>query len=281
MRIKKHQSGNRYLLTPQGLWVRDFTRAAPFLDINRLTRPADHERLIRNHLANVARPGAVYFDPHSSQARSVVIVGDGHEFQKKLAVLGRVPKNVTVIGIGRSLARWEGDRPLDFYVANNPYDECLSYLSARPGGKPTCLASVRTCPDFVKKYRGRIELYHPAPEEGFDTRGAVTPVRIDDYRNPLCAALGLAHRMGATRILLLACDEAFPDDRPAAVRLENGLFTYPQQLTTHGLVEGFAYWYRRQDGISVAVGDHSSGPNYKEIEYITEEDVRDFFLKEL
>ncbi len=104
MRIKKHHNGNRYLLTPEGMWVRDFTRPAPYVDINALTTAGDYEALIRNHLSNVAVPGAVHFDPQVRRARSVVIVSDGHGFAEKVSLLGKVPNNVAVIGIGRTLA---------------------------------------------------------------------------------------------------------------------------------------------------------------------------------
>lgn len=280
MRIKKHPNGNRYLLTPQGMWVRDFTRPAPYVDINALTTAGDYEALIRNHLANVAVPGAVHFDPQVRRARSVVVVSDGHGFADKVSLLGKVPNNVAVIGIGRTLAKWSAPRPMDFYVVNNPYPSCLSYLTDRKGGRPVCLASVRTNPEFVRRYGGRVELYLPVPEAGFSSRAVGGRTQVDDYRNPLCAALGLAHLMGADRILLLCCDETFADDRPGAERLPSGLHMYPQHRITHGLVGGFAHWFRRQDGRSVLIGDHSAGPKYDEIPYIPEEEVDAFFLQE-
>jgi hypothetical protein len=87
--------------------------------------------------------------------------------------------------------------------------------------------------------------------------------------------------MGATRILLMGCDESFEGERPGAEPVGDGLWQYPQQRVAHELVDGFAYWFRRQPGRRTLIGDHSSGQKYSEIQYIVEDGLTAFFNKEL
>ena len=124
--------------------------------------------------------------------------------------------DVVVIGVNRSLARWDvkAGRGMDYFVANNPYAECMSCLPAGHTHFPPCVASVRTNPDFLTRYRGPKFRYHPTCEDGFVHPGSPAGT-LDDYRNPVCAAIAVAHRMRATRLLLVCCDESFADERPA------------------------------------------------------------------
>src|SRR5581483_5776715 len=95
------------------------------------------------------------------------------------------------------------DLRMDYFIVNNPYPECMSYLPTnRP--LPKCIVSSRTYPEFVRQYRqrkGAIYKYNPSRERKFG--GVADSIYcVDDYRNPICAAVGLAYRFGAEKLLV-------------------------------------------------------------------------------
>ena len=99
-------------------------------------------------------------------------------------------------------------------------------------------------------------------------------VFIDDYRNPVCAALGIAYRMNAKKIMLFCCDDSFVDERPAAEKLENGLWAYPQHKISYRIIDGIGYWLKEKE---IGIMNHSSGIKYVNIPYISQENLLNYF----
>ena len=279
--IKNHSSRNRYLLTSSGLWVRDFVQRAPPLDINQFTDASDHRNLIDNELVNLElRVPSVSIENFRSFPKCV-IVSDGFGFMDKQAALENLPGDVCIIGVNRSLAKWAvGEdnkikRRMDFYVVNNPYLECMSLLPAH-AYRPTCITSLRTYPEFLRRYKGTLYYYEPTRSQQFGN-----PQRsgqaIDDYRNPLCAAVHLAYHFGVKKLCLFCCDDSFADERSAAEKLHNGLWMYPQHKIPHELVDGMLHWLKEQEDFDIEVVNHSSGPEYHRAPYISLEEISEFF----
>lgn len=279
MRIKKHANGNQYVLTPQGKWVRNFTvPLAPFVDINNTIDAKDHFQFLQNEVQNGFNRYQ-WIDSEQLHHPDIVIVSDGYGFKEKHKGLGSLPKNVTIIGVNGALAKWEiGARSISYYVVNNPYSECMRYLPKRAKVLPKCIASPRTHHEFLKNYRGTRMRYYPVNEQSYTTLGVKEAQwQVDDYRNPVCAAIGLAYRFGVERLLLLCCDDSFKEERAGAVKLENGLWMYPQHEVAHGLIDGNLYWLRSQPHQEVLLGDCSSGPKYTNASYIEEDKILSFF----
>lgn len=275
MRIKKHPTGNQYLLTEHGIWVRNFASPVAPLDINRLATTSDYAKFLENEIQN-ERHSLGNFDPKAVSFKGAVIVSDGYGFSEKHKVLEGLPLNVAIIAVNRTLVKWKVGRKIDFFLVNNPYAECMNQMPSHRY-YPRCVVSSRAYPEFVGLYKSRggfIETYSPTPEPGYSS-----PVRtlctLDDYRNPVCAAINLAYKLGASRVLTLCCDDSFEGERAAAVELSNGLWTYPQHLISHGTVSAMMSWYKKIKGVKVA--DHSSGPICEEVPYIHQDEVRAFF----
>lgn len=157
----------------------------------------------------------------------------------------------------------------------------MTYLPTVWKNASKCVASIRTFPDFLVRYRGPKLKYYPVCEEGFRQRAVDAVCQIDDYRNPICAAIGVAYRMRAAKILLFCCDDSFADERAGAERLPNGLWMYPQHRTVFDLIDGNMHWYASQPYKRVRVGNHSSGPEYGRVGYIDEDGLNAFFTREL
>lgn len=274
--IKKHKNKNEYLLISHSLWVRNFVKVAHPVDINKLINEKDYKLLTENELT-VSAMRVAKIDAETIRKNKVIIISDGYKFDENIEILSKLPRDVTVIGTNRSLAKWKRLR-MDYFVVNNPYRECMSYL---PNSYfPTCIASSRTLPDFIHHYRmkrGVVYQYNATRQVQYSGIDLGVLYYIDDYRNPICAAIGLAYRFGVQKLLLLCCDDAFEDNRSGSMKLHNGLHMYPQHEISHGLIEGNLYWLKRQPYHEVKIGNCSHGPKYKEIPYINNEDIVEFF----
>jgi hypothetical protein len=279
MRIKKHSNGNQYLLTEQKKWVRNFTNNnVPYIDINNTIETKDHFTFLNNEIKNGLKR-IQWIDSEQIYHPYIMIISDGYNFKEKQKIFNQLPKNITIIGVNGSLTKWENtNRNINYYVANNPYDECMKYLPKRSKILPKCVASPRTNYEFLSNYKGTKMKYYPVSEQSYTTIGEKeVQWQIDDYRNSICAAIGLAYRFGVERLLLLCCDDCFKDERPGAVQLENGLWMYPQHEVAHGLIDGNLYWLSNQKYQEVLIGDCSNGPKYNNASHIEEDKILLFF----
>jgi len=281
MRIKKFRN-NQYALA-EGIWTRNpFCEAKP-VDINGLSKK-DVPLFLRNESENQRIPHMQFEDAVGVGMDNVAIVSDGFLWEERQKVLGDIPNGrLKVIGVNGSLAKWtmvgEGapiKRTMTFYVVNNPYQECMGFLPKRHRYYPNIVASTRTNPKFLAEYKNQPYLYRPTPDTEYSGPGEAAAT-LDDYRNPVCAAISLAIRGGVRRLLLLCCDEAFQEERPGAVRMKNGLFQYPAQIVCQRVIDRHLFWAK---GAGVKVGDCSSGIEYENAEYISPEGILDFFDKE-
>ena len=290
MRIRKQQL-NQYALANQAesdVWVRDFTQSnARPIDINNLYSKEDFSLFLRNELLN-ANKIIPMIDQDSFVHPNIVIVSDGFDFVEHQHLLAKFPKDkVTIIGVNRSLSKWklvgekcppELKRSINWYVVNNPYTECIKFLPVKHRYFPRCIASVRTSPEFVRRYEGSIFSYLPTPSREYN--GAFrydSNSHFDDYRNSICAAISLAWKFKVRKLLLFCCDDSFVDERPLAERLENGLYSYPQQQLARHIIDANLYWLKEQN---VKIGDFSKGIILEHAAYINVDKLLSFFDEE-
>ena len=274
MRIKKHSNNNKYLSTDSGVWVRDFcTTAKRFEDINHLIPQKDFSVLLNNELENRKRRHP-NIDNENVVMRNIVIVSDGYDFESKQEILADLPDDVFIIGTNKALKRWSlvGRKTMNYYVINNPYVDAMSFIPKKYF--PTCIASSRTYLEFLKNYRGTKYTYFPVSEEGYSGLNMDSNYKIDDYRNPICAAIGLAYKFGVRKLALFCCDTSFKDNRPGAEKLENGFWAYPQQKLSHELIDGNSHWLSAQ---GVKICEHTNDYKFTNATYIKEEDIKRFF----
>lgn len=284
MRIKKHHSGNEYIRAGNVL-VRNFTKdCISSIQLTHMFEKDDYALVLKNQELNKNHPK---ISNEAIRFNNLVIVSDGYDFDNRHLFLGKLPKDVGVLVINRALLRWklllpttpvDQRRSVNAFVVNNPYKECMAYTPSQDNKYyPVCIASTRTNHEFLKKYLGDVYTYSPTPEErfGFDTK---EKYYIDDYRNPICAAIGLAHQFGSKKIMLLCCDNSFKDKREFSIELMNGLYTYPQHLRSEDIIDANIYWLTHQEDKQIEVANYSSGSKYRNAIYISaEEEALDFF----
>lgn len=280
MRVKKFEK-NKYILSKDGIWVRDPCGPYKNLDINKLYSK-EKKIWLNNELNNLKKSKS---DLPPIQYENVVICSDGYNWENKQEILGDLPYNlVKIIGTNGSLANWnmvgsnaKTKRAMSFYVANNPYEECCGYLPKKHNYYPNLIASLRTNNNFVNNYKGEIFFYKPSDDLDYSSPPNILNLCLDDYRNPICAALSLCYKLGAKKILLFCCDDSFEDERPNAIRMENGLYQYPQQIMCQNIIDKQLYWLKNNE---IKIFDHSSGINYENAEYINADQITSFFSKE-
>lgn len=278
-KVKRHPNGNAYCLTHQNKWVRNFVEENKrYIDLNNTIRHEDHFVFLQNETMN-SHQKFPWINSENFNYSDIVIVSDGYGFKEKQKILEKLPRSVLLMGVNGALTKWESKiRSLDYYVVNNPYQECLNFMPRNLRSFPKCIASCRTNYEFLDNYNGIIYRYYPVNESTYSSTGSSQVTwQVDDYRNPICACLGLAYRFGAERILLFCCDNSFIDDRPGSVSLENGLWTYPQHLIAHSLIEGNIFWLKNQPYWNVETNDHSSGPTFDMAPYIELDNILSFF----
>lgn len=282
MRIKKHHNGNEFLLTKDNMWVRNFTKnGVPYIDINKTYNKDDYFTFLKNEVQNSMGRYA-WIDAESFYHDKIVIISDGYNFtEKHLKLAKMLPKDVAIIGVNQSLKMWKApERNMNYYLVNNPYDECMRFMPRRNRGLPKCIASVKTNYEFLVHYKdkGSIYKYCPVNEENYTGKTyEKIKYQIDDYRNPVCAALHLSYHFGAEKVLLFCCDDSFEQERPGAEKLYNDLWQYPQQNIAHGLIDASTYWLKSMKYSETDIKDHSAGPLYENAAYIGEDEIQSFF----
>lgn len=273
MKIKNHPNRNDYCLSKHGYWIRDFTKklAKPY-DINDMMSLDDIKLVLENELKTNLKKYQMLED-HIVHEKAVII-GDGHGFEENVKLIESLPSDVAVIGVNGAFAKWKSSRRLNYYVVNNPYQECLYYYPQLITSWPKCIASVRTNAHFLEVYKGALFLYNPTVSENYNGIITDNEVFIDDYRNPICAAIGLSYKFNVKKLLLMSTLEMYAEGRAGTELAKDSLWIYPQQKVAHDLINHNLYWLKKEK-IEVSYTDGEL--DYEFATYIKSVDLKRFF----
>lgn len=289
MRIKHHKNRNSYILSESGVWVRDLTKTnTPFIDINDLTNNADQTILLNNEIQNKIL-NLINIDTENFSFTKALIISDGYNFHEYHKLLYELPEDVHIIAVNGALAKWslvgpncepDKKRVINYYLINNPYEESLRFLPKKNKYYPPAIASFWANHDFISFYSQKGDVYEYSPCESTSFSSAMqssSQYYLDDYRNPVCAALSFAYKCGADKIGFFCCDDSFIDKREGSIKLENGLYTYPQHYKAHSIIDAMLYWIKNDKYNDMEIVDCSSGFEYKNAKKIEKSDFIGFY----
>jgi len=273
MLIKNHINKNEYCLSKCGYWVRNFTK--PIIkpvDINDITPLDDMKLILENELKNGLKR---YQSMEDAVHDKIVIIGDGYGFEESVKAIEQLPPDVIVMGVNKSFAKWSSQRRLNYYIVNNPYQECLYYYPQIIRSWPKCIASTRTNAHFLEVYQGLLYTYSPTSGEAYSgPYKETTNNLIDDYRNAVCAAIVLSYKYKVKKLALMSTLEMYASERPGTEKVKNGLWVYPQQKMAHELIDANLYWMQKA---KINVGYTDSSLDYEFATYINLADLKRFF----
>lgn len=279
IRIKKHKNKNTYLFC-ENMWIRNFTQnKIKSIDINQNYIKGDFDLFLKNEVANIKNKNLL-IDNESSKYKKAVIVSDGLFFNEKQFILSELNyKDVAIIGVNGTLTNWkmikglsDKQRIMNYYLINNPYDEAKYFLPNKHKYYPKCIASIRTNPNFIEEYQGSVYYYTPVKNEYYSGVELHSNFPFDDYRNPICAAICFAYKLGVEKLLLLCCDDSFKNHRPGAVKVDE-YWTYPQHIMSNNIIDSQLHWIKNK----MTIKHHCCGLKFNNSSYINYEDIYEFF----
>jgi hypothetical protein len=273
MILKKHRNKNDYCLSRSGHWVRDFTKplSRP-LDINNLIPISDMTIMLQNETSN---HGRIYQNIESENINhpKILIIGDGYAFEEVQESLKDLPTDVIIMGVNGTLNRWKSSKRINYYIINNPYEESLLYLQ-NTKNLPKCIASTRTYSNFLKDYKGLTFTYAPVIDEVYSGIRTECSSFIDDYRNPICAAISLSYKFKVKKLMIMSVTELYKEERPGMRKTKDDLWIYPQQEMALSLIDANFYWLQKA---KIDVGYNDKGSDYEFATYISTDTIRRFF----
>jgi hypothetical protein len=272
MLIKNHINKNEYCLSRSGHWVRNFTK--PIIkpvDINDIMSLEDIKLIVENEFKNSLKKYPPWEEGSHEKA---IIIGDGYGFDESLKAIEELPSDVVIIGVNKAFAKWQSQRRLNYYVVNNPYQECLYYYPQIIRSWPKCIASTRTFAHFLEVYKGSLYTYSPTTGDVYNGPFAEHNNFIDDYRNPVCAAIGICYKLNVKKLAIISTLEMYNDERPGVDKVKDGLWIYPQQKVAHNLIDANLYWMQKA---KINVAYTNPDPVYEFATYIKLAGLKRFF----
>jgi hypothetical protein len=260
-RIKVLSDKSQYFVTNNQKLIRNFINQNHGYDLNNLYSAQDIKSVIINE-GSIKTMNLSGIDKENKFSATVAIVSDGFDIAKcenLINNLGRL--GITVIGTNGCMTC--KSRVIPSVYLFNSVDNVSSWFPNTLQVLPPCIVSVRSNPEFVKKYRSRNKLmytYVPTPNKNFGSNYFNSFYTVDDYRNPICAGINLAFRWQASRIILIAPHDLFSEERPGTKKIAQNIHIYPQQELAHSFIDGSLYWIK-EAGIETWV--ISSGPKFE------------------
>lgn len=274
--IKKNKNGNQYKITKNGMFVRNpFIKNVPYIDINtNLFSQEDYKLIINNEFEN-SKTNYPWIDTEFNSGKKFLILSDGIGFKKNSKeLLKLIPNDVKIIGVNNILKNIT--RSIHYYLINNPYKDCLNYIN-KLKYFPRCIFSTRTNPEFLRNYKNLKYKYRSVSNNNFSMGFSnESSFYLDDYRNPICAALNLLFKFDVEKILICYGVDGFKEELPGT-SLEDGYYFYNKQNIAREIINDCIFWAKDKE---ISIGSLGEFHEFKNAKYITLNEITEFFNDE-
>ena len=239
--IKRHKNRNEYALT-DNFWVRNFNSPdVKPIDINRLFEENELKYVLDNEIKN-SKMGIPLLSKDTASINNLIIISDGYGF-KDHQKIKKLKENFKILVINHALRFWESTQFPSLMLMNNSTDMAMSAMPM--GQMPQLIASRRTHHPFLRGYQNNMYMYDPVPDEFYQSSTAKdSPAYLDDYRNPICAAISFANFLNVQNIFLLGCSYAYGENRPGTIKVGENAYQYPQQQLGDKIIDLNLFWYK-------------------------------------
>lgn len=238
--VRVDASRNEFLRVDQ-YWVRNFTKKNVVAkDINILYDDNEIKTIIDNEIKNSKTSAPDLLDENFNFT-DVLIISDGLGFENHKELLKNIRQDICVIALNKTMQFWEAEKFPDFYLVSNPSETVMPDMPQK--AFPKLISSRRACHKFVQNYRNIKYFYDPTCDEKYQSPiSKKSGMYIDEYRNPICAALNCAYNFGARNFYMAYCSDAYKVERPGTVQIAENAFSYPQQILANKIVNANIFW---------------------------------------
>jgi hypothetical protein len=239
--IIRDDSNRNQHLKCKDYWIRNpnKTGAVPE-DINDLYSENEIKLLIQNEIYN-SKLNIPNVETETFEWENVIILGNGYGFKNEhIKLLDDFPndrKNI-VIAVNNTPRFWESKRLPNYYLTNNLSDFSNFKFF------PILIAGKRSNPISIMKYRNMKYFYSHTPSYKFRSpTDSDSSFYVDDYRNPICAAINCCNYYKAKNLILAFCSEGYESQRDGMEKINEFLFAYPQQILADSIINANLFWY--------------------------------------
>ena len=239
--VKRHKNRNEYALT-ENFWVRNFNSPdVKPTDVNRLFEENELKNVLDNEIKN-SKMGIPVLTKDLANIENLIIVSDGFRFNEHKKII-KLKENFKILVLNHAMRFWESPQFPSFMLMNNSTDMAMSAMPL--GQMPQLIVSRRTYHQFLRAYQNNMYLYDPVPDEYYQSSTAKdSPAYLDDYRNPICAAISFANFINVRNIFLFGCSYSYGQNRPGTIQVAENAFQYPQQQLGDKIIDLNLFWYK-------------------------------------
>lgn len=240
--LKKDINQNEYMKIGK-YWVRNFSvPTIKEIDINNFYYDINLQEIIQNELENTRLKNELLEKDLFNRYRNFLIVSDGYGFENH-KLFDSIRSDVCIIATNQAARLWESKRLPDFFLINNPDPSCMVAMPVRIF--PKLIASRKTHNKFLRSYPNGLHFYDAVPDGYYKSPfNDTSEIHIDDYRNPICAAIGLSFKFGQGNLFLAFCSPAYKNKKDGMVDLGDNLHNYPAQRTADEIIDANLFFYK-------------------------------------
>jgi hypothetical protein len=239
--VKRHLNRNEYLQV-ENYWVRNFNASdVTPVDINNFFDEFETTKILNNEIQNT-KFSFQLITQDMTQIENLIVISDGYGFRQH-DQLKNLKSNVGILVLNHAMRFWESPVFPTFMLMNNSTEQAMSCMPLE--SMPQLITSRRTWSPFLRKYENNIYTYDPTPDENYQSIASKdSSVFLDEYRNPVCAAISFANFLKIKNLFLAFCSYAYSENRPGTNKVDENAYQYPQQTLADRLIDANLFWYK-------------------------------------